>query len=451
MASKRTLNAQNLEALGAPALAALLIEVSGGNAVIQRRLRLALAAAEGVEGAAQEVRKRLAAIDRATTTVDARKRKALISDLEAQLQAITGTIAAADPKQACDLLMRFLELSEGVLDRSFDSTGAVIGVFERAAQQLGPLAQAAHLEPETLAEHAAELLAENTHDQFDALVPALKDALGEWGLKLLEAYCRQRGATDGHADLVQIALARGDMEAYLTQFSADELSWSDVAAEVAGELLRAGRAEQALAILDAATQDRDDPFDSAWDSTWIDARITALEALGRGAEAQLMRWEWFSACLSIPHLREHLKHLEAFEDVEVEERALALAEHHPDSLQALDFLVDWPALGRAARHVLLHESEWEGDAEAIHSKAAERLSADHPLAATLLLRPLVFVAVWMGRAQRYRQGAEHLRSCEQLSGRIDDWQGHPDHHAFVDRLHDCFDHRLGFWKLVNRS
>lgn len=52
MASKRTLNAANLEALGAEALAALLIEVSSGNAVIQRRLRLALASAEGVEGAA---------------------------------------------------------------------------------------------------------------------------------------------------------------------------------------------------------------------------------------------------------------------------------------------------------------------------------------------------------------------------------------------------------------
>ena len=41
MAAKRTLNAKNLETLGAAALAELLIEVSAGNAVIQRRLRLA--------------------------------------------------------------------------------------------------------------------------------------------------------------------------------------------------------------------------------------------------------------------------------------------------------------------------------------------------------------------------------------------------------------------------
>ncbi|EAQ74223.1 MULTISPECIES: hypothetical protein [unclassified Synechococcus] len=37
-------------------------------------------------------------------------------------------------------MLRFLELSEGVLSRSTGSTGAVIGVFERGAEQLGPLA-----------------------------------------------------------------------------------------------------------------------------------------------------------------------------------------------------------------------------------------------------------------------------------------------------------------------
>ena len=43
MASKKTLNAENLEALGAARLAQLLVEVSQGNAAIKRRLRLELA------------------------------------------------------------------------------------------------------------------------------------------------------------------------------------------------------------------------------------------------------------------------------------------------------------------------------------------------------------------------------------------------------------------------
>ncbi|MFO7629885.1 MAG: hypothetical protein R6W06_10305 [Prochlorococcaceae cyanobacterium] len=444
MASKRTLNAKNLEALGAAALAELLIEVSSGNAVIQRRLRLALAASEGADGAAQEVRKRLAAIDRATTFVDSAKRKALVSDLEAQLQAITGTIAAADPKQACDLLLRFLELSEGVLERSSDGTGSVIGVFERAAEQLGPLAQAAQMAPETLAEQAAELLAENSYEQFDALVPALKDALGDWGLKLLDAYCRNRGSCDGTTHLLQIAVARGDLDGYLAQFDADELRWRDIAASVAQHLLDAGRLEQALEILDGATE----YSGVLQNSQWLDSRIAVLEALNRPAEAQEMRWQWFSKTLSIPHLRDYLKRLDDFEDVDGEERALQVAEQHSVSLLGLHFLVEWGALARAARHVLAHEGEWDGDAYTIHSAAAERLSADHPLAATLLLRPMVFFALWMGRAKRYRYAADHLRSCEQLAARIDDWQGHPDHTTYVERLRDLFGAKWGFWKLV---
>ena len=44
MASKLTLNAKNLEALGAGRLAELLLELSNGNGAAKRQLRLALAA-----------------------------------------------------------------------------------------------------------------------------------------------------------------------------------------------------------------------------------------------------------------------------------------------------------------------------------------------------------------------------------------------------------------------
>ncbi len=445
-ASRRTLNARNLEALGAAALAELLIEVSCGQAVIQRRLRLALAAAAGAGDAAQEVRKRLAAIDRARTLVGSARRPALLSDLEAQLQAIIGPIAAADPREACDLLLRFLEIAEGVLARCTDSTGVVIGVFARAAEQLGPLAMAAQLAPDALAEQAAELLMEDGHGQFDGLVPALKEALGDGGLERLERCCRERGARDGSRLLLQIAEVRGDGVRYLGQFSAADLRRRPIAADVARVLMANGREAQALELLDGAEAEHPGRLDGAWQ----DSRVAALEALGRSAEAQEMRWQWFCRTLSIPHLREFLRRLEAFEDGEAEEQALRLAEQHPDRLLGLEFLLAWGTLARAARLVLAHPTDWDGEAYAIHSTASERLSADHPLAATLLLRPMVWWALAMGRSSRYRHAAEHLRSCDQLADRIDDWQGHPDHGAFVARLQERFGTRWGFWRLVER-
>jgi tetratricopeptide (TPR) repeat protein len=445
MASKRTLNASNLEALGAPALAELLIEVSSGNAVIQRRLRLALAAAEGADGAAREVRKRLAAIARATTFIDSAKRKALLVDLEAQHQAITGAIAAADPALALELLVRFLELAEGLMQRSSDSTGALIGVFQRAADNLAPIAKAAATSPPALAQHGADLLHENGYGQFDRLIPSLAPVLGEEGLAFLANALLERGGVD-RLLLEQIAQGRGDLDGYLQLFDDSQLSWPDTAAEVASHLLQAGRAEQALAVLNRA--ERVTAIMEARE--WHDTRLAVLEALGRNEEAQQHRWQVFCQRLSIPLLRDYLKRLADFEDVVAEEQAFKVAAEHPLPLLTLQFLVGWPALPRAARYVIEQGQDWYGDAYEIYEPAAERLSADHPVAASLLLRAMVVFALSTGRTKRYRYAATHLRSCEQLAARIEDWQGVEPHTSFAGRLRELFALNWSFWKLVER-
>jgi hypothetical protein len=244
----------------------------------------------------------------------------------------------------------------------------------------------------------------------------------------------------------QIAQGRGDVDAYLELFDDRQLSWPDTAADVALHLLQAGRPEQALAVLERAREATAIMDACAWD----DARIAVLEALGRGEEAQQHRWQCFCRTLLIPHLREYLRRLDDFEDVEAEERALQVAEAHPQPLLALHFLVQWPALPRAARYVIEHAQAWRGEAFEIHAPAAERLSADHPVAATLLLRSMVVFALSMGRAKRYRYAAEHLRTCELLAARIDDWQGVEGHESFVGRLREAFGAKWSFWKLLER-
>ena len=64
-AAKGSLNAKNLEALGAARLAELLIVVCEGNNASKRLLRLALAEHKGPLEMARELRKRLASIARA--------------------------------------------------------------------------------------------------------------------------------------------------------------------------------------------------------------------------------------------------------------------------------------------------------------------------------------------------------------------------------------------------
>src|SRR3954470_17201055 len=85
MASKKTLNQDNLAALGPERLATILIDVAAGNAEIKRRLRLELAAqAGGGDALAAEVGKRLPALRAARSFVDWQKRREFLKDLDQQ-------------------------------------------------------------------------------------------------------------------------------------------------------------------------------------------------------------------------------------------------------------------------------------------------------------------------------------------------------------------------------
>ena len=146
MASK-ALNMANLEALGAPRLAQLLIEISEGNASVKRRLRLELAGADSPTAVANQIRKRIATIARSRSFVDWHNRKSLVDDLEAQRRAIIDQVATRLPTEGLDLMWRFVDLAESIFDRCDDSSGAVISVFHSAVADLGVIATSAKPPP----------------------------------------------------------------------------------------------------------------------------------------------------------------------------------------------------------------------------------------------------------------------------------------------------------------
>src|SRR3954451_9443635 len=84
------------------------------------------------------------------------------------------------------------------------------------------------------------------------------------------------------------------------------------------------------------------------DFEWENARIEVLEALWSAEDAQAARWSCFERSLSSSHLREYLKRIPDFDDIEAENNALDHAKVFSHLLQALSFLVSWPALDRAS-------------------------------------------------------------------------------------------------------
>ena len=497
MAGRASLNAKNLEALGPARLAELLLQHTEGNAAARRALRLALAEQRGPLEMAQEVRKRLAAVERSGSWLDQKRRDALLADLDRQRQAMVGPIAAHDPDLAVELLWRFLDLASSLQDRCDCSDDAELPLFHQASADLGQVACRAKGSTAALAEQVAAALLENEGGEYDHLIEHLKEALKPEGLEqlrqMMEAQRPPRRSDDKQANaedasfdgeddeaaedgnsyvyaptfnsdyepdddedfdvdfefdyddeiesgfeqdgedededdedydldpdphdrgqtvrlaMLAIADALGDAEAYLAEYRDHEstaLKRPLVAARVAQRLTTAGRAEEALALLDAAQplphQAPPGP------GPWIDARIAALEQLERGDEAQQLRWKFGLLRLSNQHLRDYLKRLPAFEDGEAQERALDLVLQHPYLGPALDFLHQWPDRRRAARLILARPDELVRADEKLLAAVAEALEAEQPLAATLCLRALIEAIVEQARSNRYRHAVRYL-------------------------------------------
>ena len=484
MASKTTLNRNNLAALGAERLAELMIEISEGNAVIKRRLRLELAGTESPVAAAKEIRKRLATIARSRSFVDWQNRKALVDDLEAQRRAINRQVAQRFPNEALDLMWRFLDLAKSVFDRTDDSSGTIGDVFRAAVADLGILAQAARPDPQQLADQVFRALVRNDYGQFDTLIQILKPALGPVGLDHLKQRMialaaepvrkppagerqaigwsssgpiyaddiaeRSRVSTVRLA-LQEIADAQGDVDAYIAQYEERIRKVPKIAAGIARRLLAAGRVDEAWQTIEATEHRRHDLSDLEWerDFEWDDVRIDVLDARGQTDEAQAARWSCFEQSLSARHLRDYLKRLPAFDDFDAEQRALDDVERHGSLLRALWFLISWPALDRAARLVTAHADALDGNHYEVLTPAAEALAAKYPLAATLLLRAMIDFSLTQSRSSRYGHAARHLHNCAALASAIEDFGSVETHDAYRSRLRRDHGRKTGFWNLVD--
>lgn len=475
MASPKTLNAQNLEALGAARLAILLLELADGDAQTKRRLRLELASQSGGSDVADQVRKRIATIGKSKSYVDWNKIRPLADDLRMQHRAIVDHVARDDPAGGFDLLWRLIGLVPSIHERCDDSNGTIGGLFSDALADLPPLAVAGKLPVGTLVDMVFDSVCSNDYGQYDDLIASMAPPLGKDGLGMLkarfEAWAKtppvrlpdserrvigygstgplyeddmaiRAHARTAKSALTDIADVLGDVDGFADQHSDADRQNPAIAAHIAERLLQAGRCEDALAALDYANAKRDQ---GGYWPDWDRVRIDALEVSGRHNEAQENRWALFTATLSIDYLRAYLKRLPDFEDMEAEERAIALVCSHPSFHQALRFLIAWPQLDAAAEMLCNRADELDGNHYELLTAAAEALDERHPLSATLALRAMIDFALEHARHKRYPHAVRHLKSCQSLARSIDDFGFQPDHDAYVVALKLRHGKKSGFW------
>lgn len=437
-ASAKRLTAANLEAMGAPALAALLMELSDSQPALKRRLRMELAAEVGAADLAAEIDKRIGMIAASKAKVSWRKRADFILDLDVLRRLIAERLAALDVGLAVRRLWAFLDMADPVSARVKDPKGELPPVFLQAARDLAALAPTAP--PDLLlAEDVADMLFRGSAawgERVQAALPGFGAAFGQAVLAGLRQRAAARPAFKPSARVMRaVADAAGDVDAFAETIPATLRHDPGTAAAVGRRLLAAGRLDEALATLQGADprsrqralDGRADPAAEPWYEVWIEA----LEASGETQAAHEERWAAFERTLSADQLRAYLKVLPDFDDVEAADRAFEVAARHRSFHEGLAFLMAWPALPEAAAMILARHSEVDGDPAELAEWAA-RLDARYPRAALVLLRAAIAIQ-WQDR--RTRADAEPLaEEAEALARRIGDLGGLESHEAFVTRL-----------------
>ena len=151
MVAKRKLTIETLSKLGRRKLAELLIAEAAGNRQLTQTLNLAISAEEGPAALGASLGTRLATLAKSRSMLSYDEGRELIAELDGLRTTIVETIGPQESRLAFELLWELIDLHPSILERVDDSSGRVATVFRTACDDLGPLAQRANIEPDTLA------------------------------------------------------------------------------------------------------------------------------------------------------------------------------------------------------------------------------------------------------------------------------------------------------------
>lgn len=469
MARKSTLTTEKLKELGTDKLAQLVLHETEGNAGFRRQVKAALAGKSGPEAMAKLIDRRLSGLARAKNFIEWDKARAFAGDLRSLTDTITSELGPAAPALAIDRLLRFIATHEQVFERIDDSSGRVQDVYYQAIHATGDLAPSLPVpEAGALPGKIMAALGESTHgylaDVTEAVAAHLpQDTLARWDKDLKDAIAARQAEeaarepdgwfysmTSQWARMRQtIASARGDLDLLIALEIKKKPHMRDTLG-IAAQLLEAGRCAEALEWVRQPGRRSFVENDDGLSPERISLEARILDATGDRSAAQALRWCCFEARLSADILREYLKQLPDFEDIEAEDRAHALALEKDEPEAALQFFLDWPRHDLAAKLIVAHAHRWDGGDWHILPKVAGLLEHDHPLAATILYRALLDNILDRARSKAYGHGAKYLGKLELLADEADPIRpsGMADHAAYLAKLKTAHPRKSGFWTRV---
>ena len=451
--SSTKLTLENLESLGAARLARLVLNQAEADPIFARAARMEMTAKEDSGALPHEIGKRLKAIRRSRSFIEWDKVRPLAQELDQLRASITGPLAEASPVEAVELMGLFLSLAEPVFERADDSSGALGDVFRQGGEDLGKLwCRPGAPEPQILAAVILGLIESDGYGVFDELPEAASPALGKEGRAALRHMLLERQASLAETErrsfdykagwlLPKLAELDDDVDAYIATVDPERRN-ALLNAKVAERLIAHGRVEEALGWIDAPTERGHIERELA------DLRLRAFMALGRREDAQAQRKAIFDRWLDGTALRDWLKYLPDFEDLDAEQQALNQAMAFEAGISALAFLVEWPDLQRAGKLIRDRIDRLDGRAYDVLRPCAETLASSDPVGAALLYRRLVTGVLDRGASKYYPYAVRDFVAAGKLADRIDGTAEIVRHADWVDQLRKSHGRKVGFWSQI---
>ena len=362
---------------------------------------------------------------------------------------ISKDLQQKSPSEAVDVMLKFLDLHEGVLNRSDDSSGDVSGVFFMAVEDLGHLLKA----DEASVYHAVDLifprLMDNPFGIYDKLIFHCKEALKSEGLSLLKGRlkksCNQETSRSVQLELLSIADAKEDVDAYIEACSFMQTPSSYDFLEIAKRLIQHKRPKKALEYLEKIEDS------GHFEKEISEIKIKSLEMLGDKKKANNIKFQEFKRLLTHDLYQDVLSSLTKESQQEFSKEAIKFAFNFHNPHSAIEFLIDIEEMKEAARYVRQNIHQINGSLYFILRPIAKTLSSLDPISASLIYRKLADDVLDRKVSKYYPYAAKDLVSCMLLSDQVDDWEQFQSHQDYFKELENKHKRKSRFWVELDQA
>ncbi|GHU14325.1 hypothetical protein FACS189449_10850 [Alphaproteobacteria bacterium] len=391
------------------------------------------------------------------------------------------------PKEALDLMVKFLNIGVSVLDRS--SGEAIENSFRESSYTFVKIAKRAEIATKDAVPIVLELFCNSIKRVYDGIIKSSVDLLRNDGLNSLKDLFKARLTDEtiivakkaalikkeqekGYSSfregdstekyrvqaiasicervrlgLCEIADCQGDIDGYISAqfFPKTDYKYGDFddshRLEIAKRLIDGNRPAEALLWLKKARK-------LGGDLECSRLKIRALEADGKQKQAQDERVSLFGKTLDYAIFEEIREHSSADFFKRFDEEAVRLAICSGDPFVVTDFLIKHNSLAECSQFVENHIEKFKGSYKYKEMKAiAENLQESYPLAATLLYRKALEDILYYGDYPNYGCMAKDLVLCKNLSEKIVDFKKHPSHADYVRKARKKYERReSSFWQ-----